>query len=81
MARYSEKRRYPRDIQEFIGTATGTDAASQKSGTYPLTPLQETKDNIRRDNALFQQKAPVVCREIFSKNARPDYSWEMEIGA
>lgn len=54
-------------LQEFTGTATGPDPASQKPGTHPLTPLQETKDNIRRDNALFVNKTPVVCREIFSK--------------
>ena len=29
----------------------------------------------------FNKRKPVVCREIFAKSVRPDYSWEVEIGA
>ena len=67
------KRRHPCEITEFTENATGPDPEPEKSSTRPLTPLQETKDNSRRDAALFKDKRSVVCREIFSKSARPDY--------
>jgi hypothetical protein len=66
-------------FQEFTRIANGPDPASEKSGTHPPTSLQENKDNIRKHNALFQHKTPVVCREIFLESTRPDYSREMEI--